>query len=313
MLDKLSSNQSTDFDDGFAVGFMFGKSKNKIINSKDDDWKPPDWWIPVPEPSDYDVYFLVQVNNPPKQIQFELARPDDANTGYGNHSIDWGDGIVTNYEEVNHWNSYHYHTYNAIGQYLIKISADSNSCFLQSISTNILLIAKFGAEIVLNNDEISGKDYHTQISFRSTRGLHWVVIKNRYGLPRKQAFENCDQLRRVDIAVPPSVIPYGTFLKCKQLKKFDFSTVTTIESMAFYESGFEKVNVPFCISVGDNAFNECHGLTSVNMPLCTSAGDSAFSQCYQLRETVFAEDCTFGNYCFEDCYCLYSSSDRAIR
>lgn len=281
-----------------------------------DDWHPPEWWITVPEPEAYEMYFLVHIRDTfGAQIALHMARPEDANTGYGSHTIDWGDGTVKVYEEENGWHEYHGHTYGDTGQYLIKVSADKNSCFLietgNMSGTNTVPVIKLGAEIVLNNDDMMGAGSYAQNPFRHVPGLFWVVIKNKKGLPRTQAFENCKQLKRVDMAVPPEVITSGTFYGCEQLEKFDFSRVKSFAVTACQGSGFKKINAPLCTTIDAASFSECHGLMSVNAPLCTSVGSSAFINCYALREAILAEDCSFGGTCFESCYSLYPRPDGA--
>lgn len=68
----------------------------------DDDWQPPEWWIPVPEPEEYEMYFLVNVKSS-VSVKIQAAHWYINGIGSGNWylfsgvgplSIDWGDGVT---------------------------------------------------------------------------------------------------------------------------------------------------------------------------------------------------------------------------
>lgn len=274
-----------------ASALCSGGKQDSSGGSDNENWQPPDWWIPVPEPQAYEMYFLIQVYEMwQASIGFVLSRPEDTNTGNGSIAIDWGDG--SGFSSDGGWNTWNNlaHKYNDTGQYLIKITASEGSCFLQTFNAPVL-IAKLGAEIVLNNDSITGGgiDY-LQRAFYGKQYLHWAVINCKSGLPRDKAFQECYALKRVDMAVPPAVIGDDTFVQCRSLEKFDFSHVVTIKTNIANQAGFKKINAP----------------------LCTSVGDSAFVNCYNLQEVTFAEDCVFGNNCFSECYSLYPRPDGSV-
>ena len=167
-------------------------------------------------------------------IGFIISRPEDANSGNGSISIDWGDS--NGFSSEGGWSSFFSHRYNDTGQYLIKITTSEGSCFLQQTNGYIILIAKLGAEIVLNNDGITGATNHTQRAFYNQRRLHWAVINCKNGLPRDNAFRNCYALKKVDMAVPPAIIGDDTFVECRCLENFDFSHVVTIKSNSCYQA-----------------------------------------------------------------------------
>ena len=54
----------------------------------------------------------------------------------------------------------------------------------------------------------------------------------------------------------------------------------------------QTVNLPNCISVGENAFALCNNLSSVYLPNCTSIGENAFSGCINLQN-INIENCLF--------------------
>lgn len=297
------------FSAGFAAGLAVGKKK---WGGGDDDWQPPDWWIEVPEPEPYEMYFLVLVFYPPENVQFVLSNPVNVNTGGGNVKIDWGDGTV--YDSAGgYWSLTNLsHKYNAEGQYLVKVTTTDESRFFQEFRYGRTLIAKIGSEIILNNDEIAEGGGSTQNPFWNKNYLFLAVINCKNGgLPRINAFRECSNLRKINIAVPPKVIGDSSFLGCKCLTRFDFSAAVLLDNLSCKNSGFTEINAPLCTSIGDTAFDNCYNLRSVNAPLCTSVGSQAFLQCYDLRKAVFAEDCVFGSNCFENCVSLYPRPDES--
>ena len=278
-----------------------------------DDWQPPDWWLEVPEPEPYEMYFLVLVLYPPETVRFTLSNPVNVNTGGGNVKIDWGDGTV--YDSAGgYWGIPDLvHRYSAAGQYLVKVTTTDESCFFQEFYQGRFLIAKIGSEIVLNNDEISEKGGSAQNAFYNKNYLFWAVINCKNGgLPRINAFRGCSNLRKVNIAVPPKIIGHSSFMDCKCLKRFDFSSAVSLDENACQNSGFAEINAPLCESIGNTAFGGCYNLRSVNAPICASVGNQVFLQCYDLRKAVFAGDCIFGSNCFENCVSLYPRPDGSV-
>ena len=236
------------FDDGLMLGLMLGGGGS---GGGDEDWTPPEDWLPVPEPGAYEICLLIDVISTSNKLQINLGRPEDSNNGYGTLTIDWGDGTVESWKGIDTtedlslvW-SVEYHAYEATGQYVIKILATEQSCFFQDISfsTNIkILIVKCGDEIILNNDDISGSTSSTQNVFYNRQYLQYAKIGGKGGLPRSNAFYQCFSLRKIDIGIPPSVIPTTTFGSCYNLRKFDFSEVTEIQKRGFTGSYFLKLD-----------------------------------------------------------------------
>ena len=152
------------FDDGFVLGYAAGSRKGGGSGGDDEkEWQPPADWIPVPEPGAYEMYFLVQIDNIPASVNFDLERPSDQNNGYGALTIDWGDGNGESYYGGENWDGdmatwgYYFwsvksaHIYEATGQYLIKVTASENckcfkgfsprgdgSCLLDEISLTVI-------------------------------------------------------------------------------------------------------------------------------------------------------------------------------
>lgn len=314
------------FASGFAAGLAVGKKKCGGSGGGED-WQPPDWWLDVPEPNDYEIYLLVDIltvgvpYHKYEKILVNVCRPKDANTGNGALSVDWGDGTSetyagTDWEEPIDWKEVWgsiSHSYSDTGQYLIKITTTEQSCFLSYITEELsLLIAKLGDKIIVNNDEASGQNFYTQNAFRGKKRLHWVQFNGTGGLPNKNAFAVCHALRKVDIKIPPKIIPVASFQECRCLKKFDFSEAEIVERHAFQNSGFKKLEFPKCTSIGDYGAVNCYSLEEMYAPLCSSVGDEGVSQCYKLSKAQFAEDCVYGTDCFANCYSLYPRPDGSI-
>ena len=290
-----------------------------------DDWTPPEDWLPVPEPGDYEIYLLVDivdVSSASSTLAFVLTRPVDAGTGYDSLTIDWGDGTIQSWLGIENggtsWSqSDTIHTYTAIGQYIVKIVASAGSCFLQRIIPNgnqasVVLIAKLGREIVVNNDSISGGTDHTQRAFYNQCRLHYVKLGGKGGLPRGLGFYNCTTLRKVEIAIPPTIIPDRTFLYCYNLKKFDFSEVTEIADRGLQYSYFPKLDLPKCTSIGTDGVMCCPITKEVTAPLCASVGNNGFIDDFGIEKAIFSENCIFGTDCFQSCFSLIPRPDGSI-
>ena len=72
------------------------------------------------------------------------------------------------------------------------------------------------------------------------------------------------------------------FLSCTQLKSITIpSTVSTIGSYAFSQSGLESITIPSSVTtIGANAFNDCSALRTADIPTSvTSIGSTSFFHC----------------------------------
>lgn len=309
-----------DFATGFAAGLAFGKKK--FGGGSDEEWKTPSDWPDVPEPADYEMYFLIESKNAEGRISIILSNSETVNTGSGNVNIDWGDGTSDYYFDGD-W-SLLQHTYSDTGKYVVKICASKDANFFQNVSYygSDLLMIKLGDEIVVNN----GSDSTTQAGFTGKGELRYIKFSGKGGLPRN-GFNNNYSLCKVDIKIPPTKIPNNCFNGCYNLRSFDFSEVTEIkEYTGIYNSGFKKIEMPklqkvsasaiklnnileeiylpACTTIEKNGLQENRSLKKINAPNCTSVGDYAMSGCSCLRTVLTADNCTFGKDCFEGCYIL---------
>lgn len=315
----------------FDAGFMLGLSMGGGGSKPEEDWTPPADWPVVPEPSDYEMYFLIDVSAVPQTFAFVTTEPTTANSGVGALSIDWGDGSISEFAD-NEWRTSNCtHEYNATGKYVVKVSTSKSSCFLQQINptyaNSILLAAKLGNEILLN----SGSSYHTQAALCNQYYLQYVKFGGKGGLPRQNAFSGDYSLHKIDISTLPVVIPLGTFNGTYCLKKFDFSEAVEINNSGISSCGVEKlylpkcktiasggidnnyslkkVDLPLCTSVGKNGLSNNMFLKEICLPSCTSIGDNGMSGNYSLEKITVAEGCTFGSSCFSGCYNLIPHPD----
>lgn len=319
----------------FDAGFMLGLSMGGGGSKPEEDWTPPADWPDIPEPSDYEMYFLIDVSAVPQTFAFVTTEPTTANSGVGALSIDWGDGSTSEFAD-NEWRANGVsgdciHEYNTAGEFIVKVSTTKTSCFLQQINptyaNSILLAAKLGNEILLNN----GSSFHTQAALCNQYYLQYVKFGGKGGLPRQNAFSGDYSLHKIDISTLPVVIPSGTFTGTYCLKKFDFSEAVEINNSGIYACGFEKLYLPKCKTIANGGIDNNYSLKKVDLPLCTSVeknglsnnmflkeiclpsctniGDNGMSGNYSLEKITVAEGCTFGSNCFKECYNLIPHPD----
>ena len=287
------------FSAGFAAGLAVGKKK--WGNGIKDDWQPPSWWIPVPEPEEYEILILVWVTNTDNQFVFNLGNTSnlcilllDANGNITEASIniDWGDG-TTNIAPTGNYG----HAFKEAGQYLVKITAqeglnvfcskDLRNCYWQ--------IVKTGSRILYKIDTVT-VGYGTPLS--SHNRLKYIKINNTNGLPLDKTnyyFEYDYALQKIELKKPMAGnVPNGCFRG---------NPFTDLQQILDGNS----VN-----AIGDYAFTDCRSLRKIILPNCTSVGDYAFQNCYNLQEIVVADNCTFGKDCFQGCYSLYPRPDGSV-
>ena len=280
-----------------------------------EEWTPPDWWLEVPEPKDYEINLLVNIygigtaSNAPNKIKLQMATSDgEFWAGQGPLTVDWGDGTIDSYAH-NRWGSVE-HSYTKTGQYVIRAEVTEQSNFLQQIVDNAtLLIAKLGDKIIINDG--SGTSSY-QRAFYGRRALCWVKFNGTGGLPYYHGFDGDIALKRIDMTVPPEVIPQNTFANTNYGGKFDFSQVVKIESYGLQNTTFKKLNLPKCVEIEHNGISDNFVLEEISAPICTAVGNSAFSMCQKLSKAEFAEDCEYGTNCFSGCLSLTPRPDGSI-
>lgn len=310
-----------------------------------EEWQPPSDWLEVPEPGEWEANFLIEIRNVPTFL-LSFWHPKTGYSGYGNVTVDWGDGTVETYEgcSPDDWpqtprrSENHSHTYSEQGQYIVKVLADEFSCFLNRVrdknysSQNVnLLIAKTGKNIRLVNAYDSPSDLRASDgTFSFNYRLRWAKI-NGSSQMQPNGFSNCTSLKRLDLSEPMIEVPRSCFLLVPVPKNFDFSQIKKIDENGFAQAILpKKINLPECEEMGNQSFNVCateelsapkcvkiadyafrsnRYLEKIYTPLCTNAGAYAFADCGALETAKFSDNCTFGTNCFQDCYSLYPRPD----
>ncbi len=307
----------------------------------EDVWQPPSDWLEVPEPGDYSINFLYKARNKKDfwgncgQAFFDVSRPEDDVSGIGEITVDWGDGTVETYGgSGKYWGGGSItHNYKENKMFVICAVCTAENCFLRQIGGSMdVFIIKLGDNIIVNNDELSGKSSSNQSAFKYLNCLHWAKFNGAGGLPRSDGFRNCYSLRRVDIKNPVEIIPPYTFYSCYTLKIFDFSKVKKIGDYALYlcvnlmslsmpectEIGkygaayseiLKSVSLPECTNIGEYGFYNCHSLEECFLPKCASIGTLGFNGNYNLSRIELPENCTFGNSVFGACNNFYPRPD----
>lgn len=332
------------FATGFAAGLAVGKKKWGG-GTTPEIWQPPDWWFEVPEPEPWEICFLIEIRNVPTFFLW-LLNPQTGEYGYGNVTVDWGDGTVETYEgcSPDDWpqtprrGEYHSHTYSEQGQYIVKVLTDEFSCFLNRVrdksysSQNVnLLIAKTGRNIRLVNVPDDPSGWRTSDgTFGYNYRLRWVKI-NGSSQMQQHGFNNCASLKRLDLAEPMTEVPKSCFQIATVPQNFDFSKIqkideysfrqailpakitllecTEIRNRAFNNCTVEKISAPKCVKIADYAFSSNRYLKTISAPLCTNAGGYSFEVCNSLEAAEFSDDCVYGTNCFYNCFSLYPRPD----
>ncbi len=314
---------------GYAIGYNDGLRPG---GEPSDDWQPPDWWLPVPEPEPMEICMLIWADS----FGVTLYDHETGNGGYGDCkiSVDWGDGTFGDQSATSGNNAEH--TYAEKKQYVVKVTGAANAnTFCYTNGTNGIQICKCGSGIYmwLNGDYKPSSPYNI---FSGQATLKYVSVKNENGLWNADAYPNfyrgcfdgCTGLRRVDLPHKIKKFVQYEFSNCCALSGIDLSEAINIGNRSFaYNEALKKLIIPKCtvieqeaftgcralkeVYVSDctvikqSAFSQCGSLEEIYAPNCTSVGDYAFNQCYNLQKVTFADGCTFGNGTFDGCPSLY--------
>ena len=105
----------------------------------------------------------------------------------------------------------------------------------------------------------------------------------------EHAFSECQNIVSVKLPEKLTIIPYGLFDGCKNLKEVIFPAgLETIESYAFSRSGIEEIALPATVTRLDgNTFSECAELRSLTLPTYIEVIPGYMcSYCYKLTSII---------------------------
>ena len=105
------------------------------------------------------------------------------------------------------------------------------------------------------------------------------------------------------------VTPQDLVRECVLLQSVNLPNCVSVGNNTFYYcTSLQSVNIPICSYVGDNAFNRCSSLTTIDLPNCVSVGNYAFTYCSSLQ-SVNIPICSYvGDNAFTYCSSLQSIS-----
>ena len=106
--------------------------------------------------------------------------------------------------------------------------------------------------------------------------------------------EGVDGYSQVVVDVPQSVTGFTEKEITEGVQIVNLSnSASYVHPYVFEKDNYlQTVNLPNCISVGENAFAYCSNLTTVSLPECKTIGSDAFSGCRNLQN-INIENCLF--------------------
>lgn len=123
-------------------------------------------------------------------------------------------------------------------------------------------------------------------SIEKSSSIHPKTLQTENGY----AFRSCQNLTEVHLTEGLQKILTGMFSGCKSLTSITIpDSVTSIGSMAFYNTNLSKVEIPLSVNtIQTEAFELCRNLTSVSLPSSIKTiGELAFCACPNLSEMIF--------------------------
>lgn len=179
---------------------------------------------------------------------------------------------------------------------------------------NLKTITQADIQATVNNVEIKSIASN---AFELCENLKKVTIPRTVTSIGSSAFLGCRNLEAVELPEGLTAIPNTAFYECEKLGGISIPTsVTSIGTRAFYKSGLSSVTFPAGLSsVGAGAFESCGNLTSVTfqdevggtpdaptIAANTTIGPDAFNSCKKLERLTLCENIkSIGDRAFSSC------------
>ena len=199
--------------------------------------------------------------------------------------------------------------------------------FNQTVDTNVTLYAGWKVRDLNLNEKISYEGGSYQVTDPSTKSVEYrgpgkstvttVTIPEKvtfkgvsYNVTaiQKNAFKNCQKLKKITIPKGVTSIGSNAFYGCKKLTTVTFKgvSVKTIGAGAFRNcASLKKITIPKGVtSIGSNAFYGCKKLTTVTFKGVSvkTIGAGAFRNCASLKKITIPKGVTsIGKDAFRNC------------
>ena len=166
------------------------------------------------------------------------------------------------------------------------IPYDDNIAFIPSMTEDLVKTIqknKF-ATYKYNGGRLAVNPYTTSIVINQFPEAEYLHDFNLFKLPK---------LTEAVVKVNDEVLPINFFENCENLKKVELSpTITIIDNSAFRNcKSLEYIDLSNIVSIGDRAFEGCENLKEVKTgPNLSCIFDDAFNFCKSLKEFVFIND-----------------------
>lgn len=125
-------------------------------------------------------------------------------------------------------------------------------------------------------------------AFGRCKSLKRIKLSKRLNEIRVNCFADCNKLCKVTGINNPIIIKGFAFLRCYNLKEFDFSKVISIERNAFERTGLEEIKGSANLKyIGAEAFMSCHYLKKVDLSECARLNEipeRCFKHCFTNNE-----------------------------
>ena len=136
-------------------------------------------------------------------------------------------------------------------------------------------------------------------------GWNMVTVDVPQGVTGFTEKEITEGIQIVDLSNSASYVHPFVFEKDNYLQTVNLPNCISVGENAFANcSNLTTVSLPECKSIGINVFQGCENLKIINIPLCTYIGNNAFQYCYSLTQINIPLCSYIGNIAFQYCYKL---------